>query len=110
MFAAIGHWGGVDQGVWQFGVELFPTRFRALARGFTSSWIRLGAAISAVLTPILFSSIGFDNTMLIFAGVEIVVVALAFLLPEVNGRSLEEIGEAESSPDTGVTAALPGSL
>lgn len=97
VFAALGHWGGVDQGLWQYSVEVFPTRFRGTARGFTTSWIRMSAFLSALLTPVMLKSIGFGSTMLLFAAVELIVVVLSFFLPEVKGRRLEEIEAAEAA-------------
>lgn len=96
--AALGHWGGVDQAVWQYPAELYPTEIRGLARGFTTSWIRMSAFISALYTPTLFIIIGFGKTMILFGILEIVVVILSFLLPEVKGKTLEEIsGETKLS-------------
>ncbi len=68
-----------------------PTRFRATGRGFTTSFIRLSAFLAALLTLIMFASIGFSTTMLLLAVVESSVIALGFFLPEVKGQSLEEI-------------------
>lgn len=89
--AAVGHWGGANQAIWQYSAEVFPTRFRATGRGFTSSWIRMGAFLGALLQPTLFAVFGFGSTMLILAAVESTVIFLAFFLPEVKGQSLEEI-------------------
>lgn len=89
--AALGHWGGVDQALWQYPAELYPTRIRGLARGFTTSWIRMSAFISALYTPVLFAIIGFGETMFIFVFIELAVVILSFFLPEVKGKTLEEI-------------------
>ena len=91
VIAAVAHWGGVDQGIWQYPAEVFPTRFRATGRGFTTSFIRLSAFLAALLTPIMFASIGFSTTMLLLAVVESSVIVLGFFLPEVKGQSLEEI-------------------
>jgi len=91
--AALGHWGGVDQGLWQYSTELFPTHIRATARGFTTSWIRLSAFVSSLVTPVMLAKLGFGTTMLIFAAVELVLLFVAFALPEVKGRELEDIGE-----------------
>ena len=91
IIAAVAHWGGVDQGIWQYPAEVFPTRFRATGRGFTTSFIRLSAFLAALLTPIMFASIGFSTTMLLLALVESSVIVLGFFLPEVKGQSLEEI-------------------
>lgn len=89
--AAIGHWGGVDQAVWQYPAELFPTDIRATARGWVTSWGRMSAFLSAVVTPVILKDIGFGPTMLIFAGVELIAFSFSFALPEVKGRTLEEI-------------------
>jgi len=105
IFAAIGHWGGVDQGLWQYSAEVFPTRIRGTARGFTTSWIRLSAFLSALLTPTLLKRLGFGSTMLLFAGIEVIVIVLAFALPEVKGRALEDIAKEgrETAPASSYT-------
>jgi putative MFS transporter len=89
--AAMAHWGGVDQGIWQYPAEVFPTRFRGTGRGFTTSFIRLSAFLAALVTPVMFASIGFSSTMLVLAAVETSVIVLGLFLPEVKGKSLEEI-------------------
>jgi MFS transporter, putative metabolite transport protein len=91
VIAAVAHWGGVDQGIWQYPAEVFPTRFRATGRGFTTSFIRLSAFLAALLTPIMFEAIGFSSTMLVLAGIESSVIVLGLFLPEMKGRTLEEI-------------------
>jgi putative MFS transporter len=91
VIAAVAHWGGVDQGIWQYPAEVFPTRFRGTGRGFTTSFIRLSAFLAALVTPVLFASIGFSSTMLVLAAVESSVIVLGLFLPEVKGISLEEI-------------------
>ena len=91
VIAAVAHWGGVDQGIWQYPAEVFPTRFRATGRGFTTSFIRLSAFLAALVTPIMFDAIGFSSTMLVLAAIEMTVIVLGLFLPEMKGRSLEEI-------------------
>jgi MFS transporter, putative metabolite transport protein len=88
-FAALGHYGGVDQAMFQYSAELFPTRSRGTGRGITTSCTRLSAFVASLVTPPLLSGIGFGPTMLIFAGTEVIALAAALTLPEVRGKTLE---------------------
>lgn len=85
------YWCGVNQAIWQYTAELFPTSVRGTARGFTTGWTRLAAVLSGIFTPVLVASIGFSGAMLVFAVFAFGIIICGLLLPEVKGRSLADI-------------------
>ncbi len=85
------YWCGVNQAIWQYTAELFPTSVRGTARGFTTGWTRFAAVLSSVFTPILIKTIGFSAVMLVFAAFALGIIVCGILLPEVKGRDLAEI-------------------
>jgi MFS family permease len=87
------------------GVELAPTRVRAVAQSVSVVGGRIGASISAFLFPLLFARIGEVKTIAALAVCAILGGVLTLLLiPETGGRSLEEIN-AENLPATSASAA-----
>ncbi len=92
---------GLVSGAGIYGVELAPTRIRAVAQAITVAGGRIGAAISGFAFPLLFGRIGEAGTVLILAGLSLLgAVCTQLLVPETSARSLEEInGEpASASP------------
>ncbi|WP_051111676.1 MFS transporter [Sciscionella marina] len=78
--------------------ELFPTRVRATARGFTTGVSRIGAAIGTFGAPLLLSA-NLQLAMAVGAGICLLgLISSYFLAPETRGLSLEEAsGEAPAA-------------
>ena len=82
-------WGPV---VWVMLPELFPTKARGAATGFTTLLLSAANLIVSLFFPILLSAIGTAWVFVIFAVIG--VFAFLFVLkyvPETKGRSLEDI-------------------
>ncbi len=75
-----------------YQAELFPTRIRATAVGFTYSWSRLSAAFSSVLIAgvLTRSGVGAVFTLLAVAMCGVALV-IAFFGPRTNRIPLEEL-------------------
>lgn len=71
--------------------ELFPTKVRGQATGFSAAVSRIGAAIGTYFVPVGIDTIGVSAVMLILAGVLAVgaVVSQAWA-PETRGKDLSE--------------------
>ena len=83
---------GLVSGAGVFGVELAPTRIRAVAQSITVAGGRIGAAISGFAFPLLFGSIGEAPTVLVLVALSILgAICTRVLVPETRARSLEEI-------------------
>ena len=74
-----------------FQAELFPTRFRATAVGFTYSWSRLSAAFSSLLIAAVLTKGVPAVFALLAAAMTAVAVIVAILGPRTNRISLEEL-------------------
>ena len=90
---------GLVSGAGVFGVELAPTRIRAVAQSITVAGGRIGAAISGFAFPLLFGAIGEVATVLILVALSVLgAVCTQLLVPETSARSLEDInGEAAAA-------------
>ena len=90
---------GLVSGAGVFGVELAPTRIRAVAQSITVAGGRIGAAISGFAFPLLFGAIGEVATVLILVALSVLgAVCTQVLVPETSARSLEDInGEAPAA-------------
>jgi putative MFS transporter len=77
-----------------YQAELFPTRIRATAVGFTYSWSRLSAAFSSVLIAAVLtrSGVGAVFTLLAIAMCGVALV-IAFFGPRTNRIVLEELAK-----------------
>jgi MFS transporter, putative metabolite:H+ symporter len=77
-----------------YQAELFPTRIRATAVGFTYSWSRLSAAFSSVLIAAVLtrSGVGAVFTLLAIAMCGVALV-IAFFGPRTNRIALEELAK-----------------
>src|SRR5579872_3801402 len=77
-----------------YQAELFPTRIRATAVGFTYSWSRLSAAFSSVLIAAVLtrSGVGAVFTLLAIAMCGVALV-IAFFGPRTNRIPLEELAK-----------------
>ncbi|HTV45148.1 MAG TPA: MFS transporter [Stellaceae bacterium] len=74
------------------GVELAPTRVRAVAQSVSVVGGRIGASISAFLFPLLFARVGEVRTIAALAACAVLGGVLTLLtIPETRGRSLEDI-------------------
>ncbi|KGO44294.1 Major facilitator superfamily domain, general substrate transporter [Penicillium expansum] len=78
--------------------EVFPSRVRGAAHGFSAACGKLGAILSALLFNWLSSSvIGLPNVLWIFFGCNILgAVVTFFLIPETKGRDADLIDAEES--------------
>jgi len=75
--------------------EVFPTRIRASAHGFSAACGKAGAIVSSLAFNDLSKSIGIPNVMWIFVGCCLAGACLSLLLPEVKGRDPDLIDEEE---------------
>lgn len=89
--------------------EIFPARFRSTCHGISAAAGKAGAIIGAFgflyaaqdqdkskADPGYPAGIGIKNTLFLLAAVNVLGLLFTFLVPEPNGRSLEEIsGEIE---------------
>jgi MFS transporter, PHS family, inorganic phosphate transporter len=71
--------------------ELYPVTMRATGHGISAGVGKFGAFIGVFLFPLLQASLGLRGTLLLTAGASILGFALTLVLPELAGRSLEEI-------------------
>ncbi|KAJ3033194.1 hypothetical protein HDV00_006664 [Rhizophlyctis rosea] len=78
--------------------EVFPTRFRSTAHGFSAAMGKLGAIVGTQIIGVLFQQ-GDDKIKIclaVFAAVMASGFFATFLLPETKGKTLEELaGEDE---------------
>jgi sugar porter (SP) family MFS transporter len=84
-------WGAV---VWVMMAEVFPLRERAAGMGVASVVLWASTGIITAIFPIMSdkNALGLGGSMLVFAGVNVVLFALTkWLVPETKGRSLEQI-------------------
>jgi MFS family permease len=85
---------GMIGGLGAFLAELFPTRVRASAQGFAYNSGRVVAASLPPLIGSLSARYSLESMMGVFAfGSLACVVLAAALLPETQGRLLDEIGK-----------------
>jgi MFS family permease len=85
---------GLVSGAGILGVELAPTRIRAVAQAITVAAGRVGAAISGFAFPLLFASIGQAGAYFVIAGLAVLGALLTqVLVPETGRIPLEAITE-----------------
>ena len=90
---------GLVSGAGVYGVELAPTRIRAVAQSITVAGGRIGAAIAGFAFPMLFGAIGEAATVMILVALSILgAVCTQILVPETSARSLEEINRETAAP------------
>lgn len=96
--------------------EIFPARFRSTCHGISAAAGKLGAIIGAFGFLYLAQSqdkskvdagyptgIGVKNSLLVLGVVNFLGILFTFLVPESNGKSLEEMsGENEEEPESAV--------
>ncbi|HEX9826960.1 MAG TPA: sugar porter family MFS transporter [Flavobacteriaceae bacterium] len=80
--------------IWVFISEIFPNHLRGSGQSFGSSVHWVLAAVVPSLVPILFATIGAGVVFLFFAIMMVFqLLFVAFLMPETNGVSLEELSK-----------------
>ncbi len=85
---------GLVSGAGMLGVELAPTRIRAVAQSLTVAGGRIGAALSAFAFPLLFAGIGQAGAYWVMAGLAVLGAVLTqILVPETGRLTLEAITE-----------------
>lgn len=75
-----------------YATELFPTRIRARAVGFTFSWSRVSSIFIGYWVADLLAAFG-TKGIFIFIGAAMlsIIIAIGFFGPRTNGRSLETL-------------------
>ena len=103
---------GPNTTTYVYPAELYPTQYRATGHGLASMSGKLGAAISALLFPLLIVSIGKYALIGVLGGLSLVGFLLTvLLLPETKRRSLiETSGEMELGLVTTLLSDEFGSL
>lgn len=77
-----------------YAAELFPTRIRAQAVGFTFSWSRLSSILVGYAVTYLLSAYGTGGVFAMIAvAMLVIVLAVGILGPATNRRSLEALSE-----------------
>ena len=75
-----------------YAAELFPTRIRASAVGFTFAWSRVSSIFVGFWVADLLASFGpIGVFVMIAAAMLVIIVGIAMFGPKTNGRSLEEL-------------------
>jgi MFS transporter, putative metabolite:H+ symporter len=75
-----------------YAAELFPTRFRALAVGFSFSWSRVSAIFVGYWVSALLAAHGTVGVfVMIGVSMLLIVLSIGIFGPPTNGRRLEEI-------------------
>jgi PHS family inorganic phosphate transporter-like MFS transporter len=71
--------------------EVYPTSIRAKAHGISAAIGKLGAAASAFALPFMLASKSLSFTMIVMAVVSVLGIFTTLLIPEMKGRSLEDV-------------------
>jgi putative MFS transporter len=75
-----------------YAAELFPTRIRALALGFSFSWSRVSAIfVGYWVSAILVSGGHVGVFIMIGVAMLLIVLSIGIFGPRTNGRALEEV-------------------
>ena len=75
-----------------YQAELYPTRIRALAVGFTYSWSRLSVVFSSFAIAFFLDRFGVPGVFAFIAGsMVIVILSIGILGPRTNNLALETI-------------------
>lgn len=72
-------------------VELFPTRVRASAHGLSAASGKCGAVLTAFAFGTITDTLGIRGALGLFAGVMVLVAVFSLWIPEVKGKTLDEI-------------------
>jgi inositol transporter-like SP family MFS transporter len=74
--------------------ELFPSRYRATAQGFTFFVTRFAAAVWAFAFPIIMESLGFKYAVMLMVAFAVVSWIIGTIgAPDTSGKTLEQIEE-----------------
>ena len=77
--------------------ELFPTKLRATAHGFSAAFAKVGAVCGIVFLPLLINNVGLFFTMIIMSSIAFLGFILTFIFKvETTGKSLEELSHLEA--------------
>ncbi len=77
--------------------ELFPTKLRATAHGFSAAFAKIGAVCGILFLPSLIDGVGIFITMIIMSIVALLGFVLTFIFKvETKGKSLEELSHLEA--------------
>jgi MFS transporter, putative metabolite transport protein len=77
--------------------ELFPTKLRATAHGFSASFAKIGAVCGILFLPLLIDKAGLFVTMIIMSVIAFLGFVLTFIFKvETTGKSLEELSHLEA--------------
>lgn len=80
--------------------EIFPARLRSTCHGISAASGKAGAMVGAFGFLYLSNSVGVKKTLIVLGVVNFLGFLFTFLVPEPNGKSLEELsGEAEDQND-----------
>ncbi|XP_006457672.1 hypothetical protein AGABI2DRAFT_196266 [Agaricus bisporus var. bisporus H97] len=82
---------GPNSTTYCYPAEVFPTRYRAFAHGFSAACGKCGAIISALAFNTLSKKVGTPVVLWIFFACNIAGAFCTLLLPEVRGRDPDEI-------------------
>jgi MFS transporter, putative metabolite:H+ symporter len=75
-----------------YAAELFPTRFRAIALGFSFSWSRVSAILVGYWVAALLASVGQVGVFVMIGGAMLLIIlSIGIFGPRTNGRHLEEV-------------------
>jgi MFS family permease len=80
---------GYFSGFGAITAELFPTRIRVTAQGFTYSVGRIGSAAAPFIVGRVAQTTGFGMAFLVISAAFLVSAALSRLLPETKGKILD---------------------
>jgi len=83
--------GSANAVLYLYTPEIYPTRMRAIATGFATSWLRLTSAIAPPLVGWMLGIEGVGSVFITFAAVSLAGAAVARQMIETRGRKLEEI-------------------
>ena len=77
--------------------ELFPTKLRGTAHGFSAAFAKSGAVVGIFIMPILMDSIGLFATMMIISSAAFLGLVVTYIFRiETMGKSLEELSHFEA--------------
>ena len=77
--------------------ELFPTKLRATAHGFSASFAKVGALLGIFFLPTVMNTFGIFITMLCMSIIAFLGFILTFIFKvETKGKSLEELSHLEA--------------
>lgn len=77
--------------------ELFPTKLRASAHGFSASFAKVGAVTGIILLPVMKKNIGDTHTIFIISTAAILGFVVTWLFQiETTGKSIDELSPLEA--------------